>query len=382
MNPRSLLAGIALACFASPCFAGFVGGGPSLPSIKPPRIDVKPPRIDFKPPDLSKLDPTKKLKAELEKARASAMRGLNRFSPDNVLANVRRSIQQNLSKAQAGAGVRYNRSTGELDLRGSRIGGTLRSWVEKFAQGNERSSAVEALSYNVRTQVLVARLMARHRQVQNWGALGRVTVYDCTQRASFTFDFRNRSADYNLDLGPLAPKINKRGVEALSKGDLVAAAEAAAPDLSKVVRYERKNDYDEVLRKFQARYGAGRVYLSSREFVGWAGSRSIGKYAATGAISGGSAVWPQIMRDAKEMASKEGPRIVAWLERLGVREARAMVPELLTGRKPRWPNVKFEMVVIPHYAREVSPQTGLKTPWRRFNNLGFVIVVQPGTASR
>ena len=35
-------------------------------------------------------------------------------------------------------------------------------------------------------------------------------------------------------------------------------------------------------------------------------------------------------------------------------------------------------VVVPHYAREVDRLSGqVKTPWRRFNNLGFLIVFQP-----
>ena len=110
--------------------------------------------------------------------------------------------------------------------------------------------------------------------------------------------------------------------------------------------------------------------------------RAKSRRASAGVISGGAAVWPQIMRDAKDMARRELPTITAWLERQGQRNARQMAEQLITGKKPAWPFLKFEMIVIPHRAREVNPSTGLKTPWRTFNNLAFVIIYQPGTASR
>ncbi len=365
-------------------------GAPSLAlgqlGIKPPRIDLprppridlpKPPRIDVpKPPDLPRLDPTRQARRELENARRSAQKGLRRLSPQDVFGNVERSLT-----ALAGrAGVKVNRASGEVDLRGTAAGRTLNSWLNRFAQGNARKAEVEELSYNTRTRILQARLYVRHHQRQNWGVLGRIDLYDCTQRARFRYDFRRGEAAFDIDLGPLAPRINERVVKALREGDLVKAAEAAGPSVvgDKVIRFERRNDYDRVLRDYERKYGRGNVYLSSRRFVEWAGSRSIGKYAATGVISGGSAVWPQIMKDAQEMAAKELPDLVAWLERQGQGEARAMARQLLTGRKPAWPFLKFEMVVVPHYAREVDRFTGkVKTPWRRFNNLGFVVVFQP-----
>lgn len=370
MIRSTLLTVAALACLVGPIHAQFGGlRPPKLPDLKPPKLpDLKPPKIE---------NPLERARKELEAASARATRELRKLSPQEILGGVRRSLDQRLAKAEASAGVKMNRQTGEMDLRNSKIGRKLGEWLEKFAQGNESKGEVEVLTYNVKSQVLHAQLMARHRQKQNWGVLGKVTLYEVTQRAKFTFDFNRKQASFDIDLGRLAPRINSRSIEALSKGDLVAAAEAAAPDLSAVIRYERKNDYDAVLKRYQDRHGVGRVYLSSRDFVTWAGSRSIGKYAATGVISGGTAVWPQIMKDAQEMAQKELPTIAQWLERLGHRDGQAMARELISGRTPRWPYIKFEMVVIPHYAREVNPQTGVKTPWRRFNNLGFVIVVEP-----
>ncbi|MBY0230733.1 MAG: DNA cytosine methyltransferase [Gemmataceae bacterium] len=372
---------LALALLAVPAQAGFLGGKPSLPT--PPKIDIpiKPPpiKIPTKPED---LDPTKKIKQELEKARAEALKTLNRFSPENVLDNVRKSIGQRLSKAEAQSGAKLDRATGEIDLRGTKIGRTLHSWLDKFAQGKESKGEVEELSYNVKTQVFKARLYARHQQRQNWGVLGKVDLYSVTQRAMFTFDFKKKSADFDLDLGKLAPKINKRTMEALAKGDLATVAEAMAPDLSAIGKYERKNDYDEILAKYQKRHGAANVYMSSRGFVSWAGSRTIGKYVADGVISGGTAVWPKIMAEAREMGQKELPGIASWLEGRGQKGAREMAQALLTGQKPRWPFIKFELVVVPHYAREVNPQTGVKTPWRKFPNLGFVIVFEPRLASK
>jgi hypothetical protein len=325
---------------------------------------------------LGKLDPRQKL----EEARTRAMKSLKKLSPAEIKKNIERSFQQKLAQAQAKTGTRYNSATGELDLRGTKAGRMFSSWLSKFAQGNSRESSLQVFSYNVKKDLLHLSMMVRHRQRQNWGSLGMVELYSCTQTAEVEVEFSKPSLKFEIDLGPLGPKINMRAVEAMLKGDLVAMAEAAAPDMSRVITYERKNDYKDVLAKYEAKHGGGRVYLASKEFVEWAGSKSIGKYAATGVVSGGAAVIPQIMKDAAEMAEKEIPKIVDWLKKLGIKEGVSMAKELLTGRRPRWPYIKFEMVVIPHYAREVNPQTGLKTGWRRFNNLGFVIVVEPKMA--
>lgn len=374
---------------------------PKLPAVRPPKVtgitppkvtgfrppnlpDIRPPKLpEVKPPDLSKLDPVKAAQRELENARRSAMKNLRKLDPNTIFSNVQRSIEEFRGGVERKTGLKVNERTGDVDLRGHRAGRTLNDWMRKFAQGNEGRGEVEEFRFNVRTRKLELRVKARHQQRQNWGVLGKVVLYDCTQTARFSFDFRRSEADFNIDLGPLAPRITSKSIKALKDGDLLAAVEAAGPTaINKVVRFERKNDYDRVLREKRARHGERYVYLSSRRFVDWAGSKSIGKYAATGVVSGGAAVWPQIMRDAKEMARKEIPDIVAWLQRLGQRDARRMAEKLLTGQRPEWPYLKFEIVVIPHYAREVNPQTGLKTPWRQFNNLGFVLVFDPRLARR
>ena len=58
------------------------------------------------------------------------------------------------------------------------------------------------------------------------------------------------------------------------------------------------------------------------------------------------------------------------------RHNQQMARELLTGRTPRWPYLEFEIVSIRYSAREIVPG-GKATPWRHFNNVGFVIVFRP-----
>jgi hypothetical protein len=365
-----------LACLALAVAAPLATGQWWKP--KPPKIDIKPPKIDVKPPDLSNLDPTKAVREELKKAQESALKELRKLDPEGIFREVKKAVAEFKAGAEAKSGLKFDERTGDVDLRGHRAGRTLQGWMEKFAQGNEGKGEVEEFRYNVKSRVLALRLKARHKQRQNWGVLGKVDLYSCTQTARLSYNFARQDADFDINLGPLAPKINARMAKALKDGDLVAAAEAAAPEgVGKLLGTERKNDYDKVYRAMKAKYGDN-VYLSSREFVGAAGSQKIGKYAATAFASGGSAVLPQIMKDLQEMARKELPQVVAWLESHGEREARRMAEHLLTGRKPAWPHLKVETVAVPYYAREAN----VSKAWRKFDNLGFIVVIEPRYARK
>jgi hypothetical protein len=345
---------------------------PKIDLPKPPKIDLpKPPKIGL--PDVSKLDPVEAARKKLKEAQASAMKELKKLDPDGIFREVKRSLGEVKAAAQARTGLKFDERTGDVDLRGHPAGKTLNSWMDKFAQGNEGKGELEEFRYNVKTRVLALRLKARHRQRQDWGVLGKVDLYSCTQTAKVTVNCARGEVDFAIDFGPLAPKLNSKSFKALADGDLIAAAEAASPGaLGKLVGTERKNDYDKVYRAMKAKYGDN-VYMSSREFVGAAGSQKIGKYAATAFVSGGSAVLPQIMKDLKEMAAKELPHVVAWLEGRGEKDARRMAEMLLTGRKPSWPHLKVETVAVPYYAREAN----INKEWRRFDNLGFILVIEP-----
>ncbi|MFO0878274.1 MAG: hypothetical protein U0840_13060 [Gemmataceae bacterium] len=384
------LAFLATASLALGQFGGFKP--PSLPDIKPPKLpDVKPPKLpdlkppklpDVKPPKLPDLNPLEAARKELERARRNAMKELRKLDPDTIASNLRESLNVFKSAAEAKTGVKVDERTGDIDLRQHSSGKTLQKWISKFAQGNEGHGELQEFRFNVRTGQMMLRLKAVHCQRQNWGPLGKVDLYSVTQTAKVSYDLRRREVDFNIDLGPLAPRISTKTVKALADGDVVKALESAGPEaINKIVKFERKNDYDKIRSELRRKHGDRNVYLASYRFVDWAGSSTIGKYLVDGALTG-PGVWPKIMKDAQEMAAKELPDLVAWLESLGQKEARRMAEKLLTGQRPSWPFLKFEMIVVPHYAREVNPQTGVKTPWRRFNNLAFVVVFEPRYATR
>lgn len=326
--------------------------------------------------ELNKADPTAALRRELEDARKVALKDLRKFDPDEVFRRVQRAIETRVSAELRKNGAKYDKRSGEMDLRGTEMGKVLTHWLSSFAQGNKRAGRVDELSFNVKTRRLTVRLYAKH--CQSWGKVipgqGEVELYSVTQRAVFHYDFRKGSGDFDIDLGPLAPRINTRTLKKLQEGDLVGMAEALAPEaLGKAWNHEEKNEYDQRVSEFQRRYGARNVYFASKKFVNWASPETIGKYVLNGVITGGTSVYPQIMRDAETRAREELPALTAWLRQRGLGNADTAARQLLTGHTPRWPFIKFEMIPVRYSSRE-KPLHAVTTPWRNVNHLAFVIV--------
>jgi hypothetical protein len=328
---------------------------------------------------LAQLDPTNALR-ELAEARKNAMNDLRKLDPQEIFNRTEQALETRISRELRKSGVKYNAASGEIDLRGTEMGKILTHWLKEFAQGNKRDGGVEELSFNIKTKLLVVRLMAKH--CQSWGKIipgqGEVELYSVTQRAVFRYNFHTGSGDFDIDFGPLAPHLNSRTLEKLQEGDLVCVVEGLVPEAAgKLWNHEEKNDYALLKGQFEKRYGAAKVYFASRKFVDWAGPETIGKYVIDGVISGGTAVYPVIMQDVEKRAKAELPGLTDWLKRRGMANAESAARQLLSGQTPRWPYLKFEMIPVRYSSRE-KPLHAVTTPWRNVDHLAFVIVWTDG----
>ncbi len=328
------------------------------------------------------LDPAKALRDELAKARKAAMAKLPKLEPAQIQRRLQAALNQKIGTGNLQRlGVVYNKSSGTVDLRGTPMGKVLNTWARDFAQGNKREGRLDEFSFNVNSGKLVLQLHVRH--CQSWGksipGMGPIDLYSVTETARFWYSFRSNSGDFDIDLGPLAPHINSSTYEQLSKGDIIGALESAAPGvIGSIVHYERTNEYAKRRGQFEARYGAGNVYFASKGFVDWATPETAADYIVDGVLTAGVSVYPEIMADLQKRAQQELPALIAWLEKRGLSNAEAAAAELLTGKTPRWPFLKFEMTVVQYSARE-HPLGAIATPWRRVNHLAFVIVWQNGS---
>ena len=223
-------------------------------------------------------------------------------------------------------------------------------------------------TYNLNSRKLEVGLYARHRQSWKRG----VDLYSVTQRAGFWYDFQSQSGDFEIDPGQLSPRFSSQTFEKLSEGDLTAVAEAIPTAIGKVINFERENEYEKNLNELRTRYGTENVYLSSQGFVDWATPETLAKYAVNGVLTAGVSVYPQIMADARKRAASEMPSITKWLEERGMKNASAVAMDLLTGKPPKWPFLKFEMIPVRYSARE-KPLNAMTTEWRHVNHLAFVI---------
>lgn len=325
---------------------------------------------------LEKLDPSAEARRQFERARDQAMRNLRKLDPQEVLAKVQTAINQRVQNELRSRGANWNEQTGEVDLRNTSMGRSLEHWLKTFAQGNQGAGRVDAFTFNIKTRRLAVRLTVKH--AHSWGRIiptqPPVDLYSITQHASLTYDFRNHSGRMKLDLGRLAPPIDTRTFERLSEGDLIAVGETLSPRVvGDIVNYERVNQYEEVSRGLQTRYGSGNVFMSSKAFVDWASPDTIGKYAVTGVLTAGASVYPQFMRDVQRQAARELPALTAWLSRRGMGNAESVAQELIRGGQPRWPFLKFEVVPVRYSARE-KPLGAFATPWRHIDHLAFVVI--------
>lgn len=335
-----------------------------VPKIGKPKIGI--PKLP------GGIDPRKKF----QEAQRAAIRKLRKLSPQELFNNTARALSQRVNDELRKNQIPFNRKTGVADLRRTRMGRSLNSWIGKFAQGNKGSGSVTQFSFNVKSRKLVVRVHVQHKH--NWGRLypggPRVDLYSVTQKGMFEYNFRRNSGGFEIDPGKLGPRINQRTIKKLQEGDLVAVATTMGPRvISDVVNFERTNQYSSTVAAWQKRYGRGNVYFSSYTFVKAAApDQKLGKYVVNGVISGGSAVYPQIMADLREMARKESPLVVKWLQRKGLSNAVSIARELLAGKRPSSPYLKFAITTVRFSAREKS--LGVKTPWRHVNHLAFAIV--------
>jgi hypothetical protein len=395
MKPSHLVKRAALTC--SVIFFALAAGSPAAAQFDPSDLDPfnRDSKIRKGGEDLgnrigeaaSKLDPVVAAKRELENARAAVMKDLRKFDPQEIFDRVQLAIEKRVGHELTKAGVAYDNRSGTIDLRKTAMGSILGQWLSTFAQGNKGESKVEEFTFNVRTRQLTVRLYARH--CQSWGKVipgqGPVDLYSITQRATFRYNFKSGEGMFDIDLGKLAPRINSKTLKRLAEGDLVAVAEALAPEaIGQLMHYERQNNYDARVADYRSRYGQANVYFASKKFVDWATPETIGKYVINGVLSGGASVYPQIMRDARERAMEEMPPLTDWLQRCGMANASLVARQLLTGETPRWPFIKFEMIPVRYSARE-KPLAAMSTPWRHVDHLAFVIVWLkgggPGTGS-
>lgn len=304
----------------------------------------------------------------IDKAQEKALEDLRQFDPEEIFGWVQQSIKEDIDEELKRNGLAFNQETGELDLRNSRMGKTLLNWLEKFTQGNNAEQEIAVFTYNVNSRKLEVGLYARHRQ--SWK--GGVDLYSVTQRAGFWYDFQSQSGDFEIDPGQLSPRFSSQTFEKLSEGDLTAVAELSPTVIGKVVNFERKNEYEKNLNELRSRYGTENVYLASQDFVDWATPETLAKYAVNGVLTAGASVYPQIMADARKRAASEMPSITKWLEERGMDNATAVAMDLLTGKPPKWPTLKFEMIPVRYSARE-KPLNAMTTEWRDVNHLAFVI---------
>jgi hypothetical protein len=325
----------------------------------------------------AQLDPTAALRNELASARSAAMSKLPRLSPEVIFGWVQGSLQQRIVDELRKMGALYDASTGNFDLRPTRAGQFLAQCAYGFAQGNKRQGGAEEFTYNVPNELLTLRLYAVH--CQSWGKVipgtGPVDLYSVTQRAAFWYNFRTGSGGFDIDLGPLAPRMTTRTAEKLEAGDLIGAAEAAAPgEAGKLAPLETQDNYDQLVRQYQAHYGAGNVYFASRDFVNNVSPDTAARYVANGIITLGASVYPEIMHDVANLAQQELPRVAEFLKAHEMREAETAARRLLSGQPPlqSWP-VTFELIPV-QYASRNRVLGRVNTPWRRENHLAFVII--------
>jgi F0F1-type ATP synthase membrane subunit b/b' len=323
------------------------------------------------------------LRNDFKREQARVMPQLRVMRPDEVNNAIQNSILQWANAQLNKQGASINPQTSEMDLSKTKIANQIRGWASNFSQGNERSSGLDQFVYNLQTRQMVIKLWARHRH--SWGrsiypGQGAAILYDVTQKAQLIMDFNRKSVDFEIDAGPLAPKISSRAAQLLSDGDIIGAAEAMSPGIAgRLLQREVKNDYDLKVSEYNKRFGDNNIYFASRNFVDWATPETLGRYVVNGIVTAGASVYPQIMASARERAKNELPLLSQWLQAKGVDQAESVAANLLTGQPSRWPHLQFDMISVRYGSRE-KPLDIAKTPWRYVDHMAFVIIWKNGQA--
>lgn len=324
-----------------------------------------------------------RIRMDFDRERTNALAQLRVMRPGEVNNIVQNTIIEQANEYLIKQGASVNPQNGEMDLSQTPLGNNMRKWAEGFAQGNERSGGLDRFIYNVRARTMVVNLWSRHRH--SWGrsifpGQGPAILYDVTQRAQVIMDFNKKSINFDIDAGPLAPRVSSAAFQSLSDGDIIAAAESMSPGIAgQLMQREVMNEYDAKVNEYAQRHGSENVYFASRNFVDWATPETIGRYVANGIVTAGASVYPQIMAAARDRAQSEMPRLTQWLQSRGMDQAEAVASDLLTGQTPRWPNIRFDMIPVKYGSREKPLNIGY-TPWRYVDHLAFVIVWSPQRA--
>jgi hypothetical protein len=323
----------------------------------------------------ARIDPTTAIR-QFQVDQAVALRQLRRLEPQEVLEQLREALQEQIRDEIARNHPAYDPRSGDLDLRATAMGHRLDGWLSRFATGNRADHRIDEFTYNIPNRRLSLHISVLHRHSVGNVLPGRgpMDLFSVTQHAAVHYDFRNGSGGYDIDTGRLGPRYTSAMAEKLSDGDILGALEVAGPRLGELAGRESKDEYDERIRGYIQRYGAGNVLFASKEMVNWAGPGTLGKYFANGVITGGVDVYQQIMRDFQRViVENELPRLVAWLERKGLNDVERSALDLLSGRQHPWPFVKLEVTVVRYSVRE-HPAAGVATPWRHDNHLAYVVV--------
>lgn len=199
---------------------------------------------------------------------------------------------------------------------------------------------------------MIAKCRAKVKAKNSNSAAIPVSV---TSEFSFKYDAKNQSfSDEKLVFKTQLPKFpsgTQEGpdisipigkVKELLEGDFSKALELI-PN-GGVVKRDIRSNYDEIKAKFVTDHGEENVYFASVRFVRFASLGTAGRWVAT-AIQTGGVTAADIIKEVAKEASKELSLVVEWLRSRSAdflsNVGENIAEEILTGKRPSWPNVDF-----------------------------------------
>lgn len=274
-----------------------------------------------------------------------------------------------------------------VDLRNTNVARNIKATLHEIAQGNERSSGIDSLTFDGNSGAVAGKVWVRHRQVAGYTPKifnpfsGRreggdpIVVYDLTQSAEFRFNLTNDSGHVNLDLGR-GVRLDTRRIERILQGDIGAVVEMVPS--GGIVTRKFHNEYERISQSYYDRYGGrAKVYFASPRFVSWATPETAGKWVLTGIASGGSAAVAQAMREVKQKALEELRPLSRWLQANGIREAESMARTLLSGGRAEWPDVTVKWQTVGYFSRNYLAGRPVG-PEIRVTHAAFVVLWRQG----
>lgn len=174
-----------------------------------------------------------------------------------------------------------------------------------------------------------------------------------------------------FDTGPITVDLNR--LERAIDGDLTAIVELIPNPAPNVVRRDVRTEYEPTRQgQFDKHGGGANVYFSSKAFVDWANPSKIAVWAGEAIFTAGTAT-PAIMKEISSQALREMPGVYKWLAEKAVVEAASTAEGLLSGNKPDWPFLSFELTTVKYESRPVLFDKPIG-PWFGPNHLAFLIV--------